>query len=116
MPASYLTLEKGTPVVASDGVRVGVVDHVLADPNVDVFDGLIVDTREGPGGWRFVDAAQIDSIDEDAVRLTLDSQAAERLPEPSENPAAMSADPADTAPDDLSDKLRRAWHWLSGNY
>jgi hypothetical protein len=116
VPVSYLTLEKGTPVVTADGARVGVVDHVLADPNVDVFDGLIVDTRDGPGGWRFVDAEHVASMDEDEVRLTLDAAAAERLPEPSESPATMSVDPSDTAPDDLSDKLRRAWHWLSGNY
>jgi hypothetical protein len=116
VPASYLTLERGTPVFSSDGERLGVVDHVLADANVDVFDGLIVDTREGPGGWRFVDASEVATIEEDAVRLALDRAAAERLPEPSERPAAMSVRPDDVGPDDLGDKLRRAWNWLSGNY
>ena len=112
MPASYLTLERGTAVFTSGGERLGVVDHVLADADVDVFDGLIVDTREGPGGWRFVDADQVASIEEDAVHLNLDRAAAERLPEPSGNPATMSAN----AGDGLESKLRRAWDWLSGNY
>ena len=116
MPVSYLTLQPGTPVLASDGARIGVVEHVLADADVDVFDGLIVDTREGPGGWRFVDAAHVAAMDDDAVHLAIDGAAAERLPEPSESPAALSASPDDTVPDDLGDKLRRAWDWLSGNY
>lgn len=116
MPASYLTLERGTPVFSSDGDRLGAVDHVLADADVDIFDGLILDARDGPGGWRFVDAAHVAAIEEDAVHLTLDAAAAERLPEPSKSPATMSAGPDDTAPDDLGDKLRRAWNWISGNY
>ena len=89
---------------------------MLADANVDVFDGIVVDTREGPGGWRFVDADQVASIEEDAVRLTLDAAAAEHLPEPSGSPATMAADPDDVTPPDLGDKLRRAWDYLSGNY
>jgi hypothetical protein len=28
----------------------------------------------------------------------------------------LEADADDTAPDHLGDKLRRAWHWISGNY
>ena len=39
-----------------------------------------------------------------------------RLPEPSANPAAMSATPDDTAESDLERKLRRAWDLISGNY
>lgn len=116
VPASYLTLAEGTPVLASDGVRVGVVEHVLADESVDVFDGVIVDTREGPGGWRFVDAPEVAAIEEDEVRLTIDSDAVARLPEPSANAATMQAGADETVPDHLSDKLRRAWDVLSGKY
>ncbi len=115
-PASYLVLADGTPVISSDGREVGKVEHVLADADADVFDGVIVDMRAGPGGHRFADASQIESIHERGVVLTLDEGAADRLPEPSENPATLAADPADTAPDDLNDKLRRAWDYLSGNY
>ncbi len=115
-PISYLTLAAGTPVFASGGERVGVVEHVLAATDVDVFDGLVVDGRAGPGGWRFVDADQIDAIHERGVTLTLSASDAEKLPEPSGNPASMSADPADTAKDGMGDKLKRAWDWLSGRY
>ena len=112
-PASYLVLADGTPVRTSDGTEIGRVEHVLADADADVFDGVIVATD---GGHRFADAAHIDRIYERGVVLALDSQQAGRLPEPAANPATLDADPDDTAPDDLNDKLRRAWDYLSGNY
>jgi uncharacterized protein YrrD len=115
-PASYLTLADGTPVVSSDGERVGTVAHVLADAEADVFDGLVIDARSGPGGHRFVDAWQVADIHEQGVVLAIDASAVEQLPRPSENPATMAADPDDVTPDDLGDKLRRAWNLISGNY
>jgi hypothetical protein len=115
-PASYLTLADGTDVLSSDGHRIGTVEHVLADADADVFDGVIVDVHLGPGGHRFADASQIDRIHERGVVLGLDRGAAERLPEPGANPAAMDAGPDDVVPDGLDDKLRRAWDYLSGNY
>lgn len=115
-PVSYLTLAAGTPALSSDGRKVGTVEHVLADADADVFDGVVIDSRLGPGGWRFVDADQIASLHEKGIRLRLDARDAERLPEPTANPATMEVDPGDTVPDDLSDKLRRAWNVISGNY
>ena len=115
-PASYLVLADGTPVLSSDGRQLGTVEHVLADDGADVFDGLIVDMRAGPGGHRFADATQVDAIYERGVVLGLDADAAGRLPEPAENPATLSTDADDMAPEGLEDKLRRAWDRLSGNY
>jgi uncharacterized protein YrrD len=115
-PASYLVLADGTPVLSSDGLEVGKVEHVLADADSDVFDGVIVDARTGPGGHRFADASQVEAIYERGVVLAMTSEAAERLPEPAANPPALDARPDDTVPDDLKDKLRRAWDYLSGNY
>jgi hypothetical protein len=115
-PASYLVLADGTPVVTSDGHEIGRVEHVLADADADVFDGVIVDVRAGPGGHRFADASQIEAIYERGVMLAISADVAERLPEPGENPAVLDAGPDDTVPDDLRDKLRRAWDYLSGNY
>ena len=115
-PVSYLVLADGTPVLSSDGQELGTVEHVLAVDDADVFDGVIVDMRAGPGGHRFADADQIEAIHERGVVLSLDAAAAERLPEPSENPATLAADPDDTTSDGLDDKLRRAWDYLSGNY
>jgi uncharacterized protein YrrD len=113
-PMSYLTLQEGTPVLTSDGTELGTVAHVLADPDADIFDGLVVDVRGG--GHRFVDAPQVAQIAERGVTLALDAAAAERLPEPSASPAEMSADPSDTAEGDLERKLRRAWDLISGRY
>jgi uncharacterized protein YrrD len=115
-PASYLTLADGTDVLSSDGQKLGTVEHVLADADADVFDGVIVDMRAGPGGHRFADASQVESIHERGVVLGLDERAAASLPEPSENPATLDASPDDVTPDGLDDKLRRAWDYLSGNY
>jgi hypothetical protein len=115
-PASYLTLADGTAVLTSDGTEIGRIEHVLADADADVFDGIIIDTSAGPGGHRFADASQVSEIYDGGVVLTLDDAAAAELPEPSANPATLEADPADTGPDGLGDKLRRAWDYLSGNY
>jgi hypothetical protein len=116
-PASYLVLAEGTPVLSSDGEEVGAVEHVLAATDADVFDGLIVDLRAGPGGHRFADADMIDGIYERGVVLRVDAAGAERLPEPAENPATVEWEgPEESVPDEMGDKLRRAWDYLSGKY
>lgn len=115
-PISYLVLPDGVDVLSCDGQKVGTVEHVLADSSSDTFDGVIVDMRAGPGGHRFADADQVASIHERGMVLTVDAAAAERLPEPSPNPATMEVDPGDDVPHGLHAKLRRAWDYLSGNY
>ena len=116
-PISYLVLNEGTPVLSREGEPVGTVAHVLADEAEDVFDGIVIDARAGPGGHRFADADQVAEIREHAVRLALDRDAAHALPEPSENPAVMGEDPgAEMGPTTAQDKLRRAWDLISGNY
>jgi hypothetical protein len=112
-PSSYLVLPDGAPVYASGGEELGTVKHVLADPEVDVFDGLVI---AAGGGHRFVDASHVDECYERGVVLTLDAGAAAKLPEPSANPAEVAAGPDETVPEGLHDKLRRAWDKLSGNY
>jgi hypothetical protein len=115
-PSSYLALAPGAVVRSSDGADLGRVEHVLADPDADIFDGIVLDTSALPGGHRFVDASQVDEIYDRGVVLTIDATEAERLPEPSENPATLDSGPEDTVPDDMGDKLRRAWNRISGNY
>lgn len=115
-PASYLVLADGTPVLSSDGEQIGTVEHVLADADADVFDGVIIDTTIGTGGHRFADAGEVDAIYEQGIVLRVNAAGADRLPEPSENPATLDTGPDDTVPDDVKDKLRRAWDYLSGNY
>jgi hypothetical protein len=101
-PGSYLTLAAGVPVLSSDGKRLGVVEHVLAEGDKDIFDGVVFDASPLPGGHRFVDAAEVDAIYENGVVLTIDAAAARDLPEP--------------GPSHLELKLRRAWDLISGNY
>jgi hypothetical protein len=115
-PSSYLTLGPGVEVYSSDGQRLGVVEHVLAEPDEDIFDGLVLDTSVLPGGHRFVDAPEVEEIFERGVVLTLDAVAARGLPEPGPNPAAVEARPDDAELSPLERKLRRAWDLLSGNY
>ncbi len=111
---SYLTLEEGSDCYSSDGQHVGKVAHVLADPDADVFDGIVLDTGVLPGSHRFVDADQVASIHERGVVLGVDADAAGSLPEPSANPGEIDVGPDDVVPDELRDKLRRAWDRISG--
>jgi hypothetical protein len=115
-PSSYLTLSAGVPVYSSDGQRLGDVEHVLADPEKDIFDGIVFDASPLPGGHRFVDAPEVDEIYDRGVVLKLDADAAEQLPRPGPNPATMTASPDDVTEGELERKLRRAWDMISGNY
>jgi uncharacterized protein YrrD len=115
-PSSYLSLGKGAEVYSRDRQRVGKVEHVLAVPEDDIFDGIVLDTSILPGGHRFVDADQVEEIFERGVLLKIDRQDAENLPQPSENPAALEVTPDDVAESEsnLKRKLRRAWELISG--
>jgi uncharacterized protein YrrD len=113
-PSSYLTLKKGDACYSSDGQHLGKVEHVLADPDLDVFDGLVLDKSVLPGGHRFVDADQVDSIYERGVVLSVDAAAAQSLPEPAPNPGKIEVGADDVVPDEKRDKLHRAWDRISG--
>ncbi len=79
-PLSYLVLGKGVPVYSSDGQRLGRVVRVLSAPEANMFDGIIFDTKAGPGGHRFVDAPEVGEIYERGVVLKIDAGEAESLP------------------------------------
>jgi hypothetical protein len=113
-PVSYLTVETGTDVISADGERVGVVQHVLADEDADIFDGVVIDAKVGPGGLRFVDAPQITELRSDGVRLAIAAADVEGLPEPQPNPAVMEHHGAEDSESPLERKLRRAWEIVSG--
>src|SRR3954469_6980516 len=106
-PISYLTLEPGMPVFTSDGEEVGRVAHVLADPDADIFDGIVIES--GRGGHRFVDAPQVTRLRSRGGTVRLARAGAERRPEPGANPATMEADPDEGSESGLTRKLRRAW-------
>jgi uncharacterized protein YrrD len=117
-PSSYMTLSEGMPVYSSDGEKLGEVEHVLADEDSAIFDGIVIDRSVLPGGHRFADARQVESCHERGVVLGVDAAAAQTLPEPSENPAAMEVSGEDFVErewdDELEAKLRRAWDRISG--
>jgi PRC-barrel domain protein len=114
-PASYLTLNAGTPVYTSDDERLGKVTRVLADFDSDVFDGLVVATRDGE---RFVEASLVPAIYERAVVVAFPAAEASRLPGPPPVPPVVQL-PRDELPDPSTPesgegRLRRAWERVFG--
>src|SRR3954453_20594405 len=94
-PTSYLAVPKGVPVYSSDGERLGRVVRCLSAPNLDMFDGIVFDTTAGPGGHRFVDAPEVDTIYEGGVVLKTAAGAAAELRPPAANPGSVTVNPAD---------------------
>jgi hypothetical protein len=113
-PISYLTLGNGVPVYTSDEVEIGKVAHVLYAANIDIFDGIVLDTSVLVGGHRFVDAPEVAEIYERGVVLAIDEATAQELPRPGPNPGSISVGADDMVPGAKGDKLRRAWDKISG--
>jgi hypothetical protein len=113
-PTSYLALEKGTDVISSDGERIGVVEHVLFDAGADIFDGLVIDSRLGPGGLRFIDAPEVGEIHEHGVLVEVAAADVPALPTPAPNPAVMENHGVEDSESKLAHKLHRAWEIVSG--
>jgi uncharacterized protein YrrD len=117
-PSSYRVLAEGTPVYSSDAEKLGEVEHVLCDQEIDIFDGLVIDQSVLPGGHRFADATQVEEVYDRGVVLSIDAAAAESLPEPEKSAAALEVTGEDFAErewdDELEGKLKRAWDFLSG--
>ena len=61
-PVSWLMVEPGWTVVNAQGKKVGKVDEVLGDEEVDIFHGLLV------GGQKIL-AERVGAITEGEVRL-----------------------------------------------
>lgn len=77
-PIAWLALEEGTPILASDGEEVGRVATVVADEQKDIFSGITFK----PGlldGERFIPAAAIDRLTQDAVHLNIPAADTEAL-------------------------------------
>jgi uncharacterized protein YrrD len=115
-PVAYTVLTPGTPVYSSDDVEIGKVSHVLAAEDEDVFDGIVIGEHVSGHEHRFADADDIQAIFEHGVVLKLDRAACEQLPKPTANPAVMHDDPAESNSEFRSQKLKRAWDLISGNY
>ena len=79
-PVHYGAVQRGTPVYASDGQQVGVVDEVVDNYREHILDGFVIEDPSGE--LRFVDAPEVARTAERAVRLTIDAAAAAELPPP----------------------------------
>ncbi len=66
----YKVLQRGTPVVTTDGVELGTVAKVLDNAREHIFDGIVVKTDTGRV---FVDAPEVARIAERRVTLTVDA-------------------------------------------
>lgn len=109
-PISYLALAVGTPVVTSSGTEFGKVHHVLQVPDLDLFDGISVETRQG---LRFVDRDQITEITTTVVSCGLTDSEAAALPAPDGTPS-FKADVAQDEGPSLTARLGRLFgraHW-----
>jgi hypothetical protein len=76
----YSALAQGTPVYSSDEQHVGTVVEVLDNYREHIFDGLVIETRDGV--HRFVDAPEVARTAERAVTLTITAAAADQLGPP----------------------------------
>jgi hypothetical protein len=78
-PIAYTALKRGTPVRSADGVEVGTVRRAQGTGREHIFDGIVMDTKDGK---RFVDAPEVARIAERAVTLTITAAEAAGLPPP----------------------------------
>jgi sporulation protein YlmC with PRC-barrel domain len=65
----YTALDRGVPVITSDGEEVGKVAEVLDNYREHIFDGLVIETTAGE--HKFVDAPEVARTAERAVTLTI---------------------------------------------
>lgn len=90
---------------SSDGNQFGTVEEVLVVVEVDVFDGIVVETS---AGTRFVDADQIGSIFTSCVCTTLSADEVVNLPLPDDAPV-YRVDASDDTGSSIADRLGRAF-------
>lgn len=113
-PIAYQALAKGTRVCCADGTEIGTVEHVLQEPDLDLFDGIAITT---PHGLRFVDRDQISSITTRTVTTNLTAAAADDLPQPDGTEMYHANALQDEGPG-LTAKFGRMFrreHWLKDN-
>jgi hypothetical protein len=72
---SYQALRRGTVVRSSDGVELGKVRRVEEEARAHIFDGIVIDTRDGR---RFLDAPEVAHIAERAVTTTFPAGESDR--------------------------------------
>jgi hypothetical protein len=107
-PVSWLQIEQGWNVVASDDLVVGTVAQVEGDKQSDIFDGLAIESGQ-PSLTRYVPAEQVGMIYPGKVTLKITSEAAAATLEPFRAPPPETKWVPGKAP--LATRLSR---WLGG--
>ena len=77
-PVSWLVIEPGWKVVATDGTEVGSVDEIVGDTGKDIFNGLAVSSGI-LGRPKYVPAERVAGIVEGEVRLDVPADAIDHL-------------------------------------
>jgi sporulation protein YlmC with PRC-barrel domain len=85
----YAAVERGTPVYASDGSRVGTVRQVVDNYGEHILDGIVIEATDG--AIRFVDGPEVARTHERAVRLSIDADEVSQLPPPERGVRAFRA-------------------------
>jgi hypothetical protein len=108
---SYQAAVPGTPVLTSTGNQIGTLEHVLEVPAVDVFDGIVIATRDG---LRFIDADDVRQITRSYIRSSLDDAQAGQLPPPDGSPVYRVDALADSGQSlhDILGRLFRRPRWI----
>jgi hypothetical protein len=77
-PVSWLQIQQGWNVVASDGVLIGTVAQVEGDKQSDIFDGLAIEAGQ-PAQLRYLPGEQVGAIYPGEVTLKIASADAGKL-------------------------------------
>jgi hypothetical protein len=108
---SYLAAVPGTPVFSSTGTEIGTLEHVLQVPEVDVFDGIVIATKDG---LRFIDADYVQQITRSSIQTSLDDVQASQLAPPDGAPVYRVDALQDTGHSlhDVLGRMFRRPHWI----
>ncbi len=82
IPDDTIPLEEGAKVMDSEGDRIGKVKSVYVEPDEHHVTHLLVESGALSRHSRIVPSRWIKSVSEDSVRLTIDKDFFDRLPEP----------------------------------
>lgn len=93
-PVSWLAIKPGWKVFTADGSEFGEVDEVAGDDTTDIFDGLSIATS-ALGQPRYATAEQVATIEQGAVRLSLDHEQAEQLAQYEQPATSVEIEPDD---------------------
>jgi hypothetical protein len=87
----YSAVTRGTLVYSADEVEVGKVDEVLDNFRERIFDGIVMEDRNGD--LRFVDAPEVARTAERGVTLSISAEEVAQLPPPERGPKVFKANP-----------------------